>query len=85
MELVGLGIVVLLFYAVRAQLTPWARCQGECGGKGTVPDKSGKHWRDCRTCGGSPKRLRFGAWVQLKMGIPVPRTKKSTKRHRMSL
>lgn len=79
------GLAALAYYAIRAQLHPHTRCDGECGGRGMVSDDSGKHWRDCRTCGGSPKRLRFGAWIQIKMGIPVPRSKPSKKRHRMSL
>lgn len=81
--LLGLGAAIVLFYAVRAQLNPFALCQ-TC--KGRPPsDASGKFTRNCPTCGGSPRRLRFGAWVQIKIGIPVPRSKPSKKRHRMSL
>jgi hypothetical protein len=73
--------VALGYFAIKAQLDPIALCE-DCNGR---PPGDGKgHFHDCPTCGGSPRRLRFGAWVQIKMGIPVPRTKKSTKRHRMS-
>lgn len=82
LELAGLGIAILLFFAVRAQLNPFALCEA-CKGR-SPSDSSGKYTRNCRRCGGSPRRLRFGAWVQIKMGIPVPRSKPSKKRHRMS-
>jgi len=78
-----LALGTLLYFAARAQWNPFALC-GAC--KGRAPsDKSGKYSRNCRTCGGSPRRLRLGAWAQVKMGIPVPRARPSKKRHRMSL
>lgn len=82
MELALGAALILLFFAMRAQLHPFTRC-GKCGGR---PPSDGKgNYRRCSRCGGSPERLRFGAWVQLKMGIPVPRAKSTGKRHKMSL
>lgn len=81
LTLITLGVMV--FCAARAQLNPFALCEA-CKGR-SPGDKSGKYSRNCRTCGGSPRRLRLGAWIQIKLGIPVPRSRPSKKRHRMSL
>lgn len=75
------AILSVLWFALAAQIDPFAKC-GKCEGR---PPGSGKNYHRCRRCGGVPERLRFGAWVQLKLGIPVPRAKKASKRHRMSL
>ena len=78
----AIGAAALVYFALDAQLNPITLCE-DCNGKPPGDGKGNFHY--CGTCGGSPQRLRAGAWIQLKMGIPVPRSRRSTKRRRMSL
>jgi hypothetical protein len=75
-------IATVLYFAFDAQINPIRLCE-DCNGK--PPGDGRGNFHDCPTCGGKPRRLRFGAWLQLKLGIPVPRSRPSSKRHRMSL
>jgi tRNA(Ile2) C34 agmatinyltransferase TiaS len=58
------------------------RC-GACEGK--PPGDGEGNYHRCWRCGGASERLRLGAWVTLKVGIPVPRARKPAKRNRMGL
>lgn len=78
--LVAVG--ALLYCAVRAQLNPFTRCN-TCGG--TPPGDGEGNYHRCRTCGGAAERLRFGAWVQRQLGIPVPRAKPGARSNRWGL
>lgn len=76
------ALAALAYFAIVAQINPWTTCE-TCHGK--PPGDGNGNTHDCHTCGGKPRRLRFGAWIQLKLGIPVPRSRPSKKSHRMSL
>lgn len=56
---IGAALLVLIWLADLA-FHPWARCVA-CGGKRVNPGSTAKAWGECRTCGGSGRRLRFGA------------------------
>jgi hypothetical protein len=75
------ALAALLYFAARARLNPRTRCT-TCDGK--APDDGHGNYH-CRTCGGHPERLRFGAWVQRAMGIPVRRAKPGAKSNRWGL
>jgi hypothetical protein len=72
----------LLWRFVKIQANPMTRC-GACEGR-PPGDREGNYHR-CWRCGGASERLRLGAWVMLKVGIPVPRARKPAKRNRMGL
>jgi hypothetical protein len=73
---------LLLWRFVKIQANPMTRC-GACEGR-PPGDREGNYHR-CWRCGGASERLRLGAWVMLKVGIPVPRARKPAKRNRMGL
>jgi tRNA(Ile2) C34 agmatinyltransferase TiaS len=72
----------LLWQFVKIQLNPFTRCRA-CGG--SPPGDGRGNYHRCWSCGGASERLKVAAWVMLKVGIPVPRAKKSAKRNRMGL
>ena len=76
------GLTALLYFALRAQLNPFTRCNS-CDGK--APGDGNGNYHRCRRCGGASERLRFGAWLQLKLGMPVPRAKPGAKTNRWGL
>ncbi len=76
------ALAALAYFAVAAQLNPFTRCEA-CEGR-APGDGSGNYHR-CGKCGGASEVLRFGAWLQIKMGISVPRAKGVEKKHRKSL
>lgn len=81
-ELTVVVLLAVVWFAVRAQLNPFTRCN-VCEGK--APGDGEGNYRRCRRCGGAAERLRFGAWVQRRVGIPVPRARESEKKNRWGL
>lgn len=67
---------------LKVQANPFIRCKS-CGGR-PPGDDSGAYHR-CWRCGGASERLKTAAWIMLKLGVPVPRARKSAKRNRMGL
>lgn len=58
---IAIGAALLaLAWLLDVAFHPWARCLA-CGGKRTNPGSSVKAWGECKVCGGSGRRLRFGA------------------------
>lgn len=73
-------LLTVLFFAVRAQLNPFTRCT-RCGGR-PPGDTAGTNYHRCPRCQGASERLRFGAWAQRRIGIPVPRAKPPADKNR---
>lgn len=55
-------LIGAIIYAAACRIWPYASC-GNCEGKGKFRSPSGKHWRNCRRCKGSGRKIRFGAWL----------------------
>ena len=64
---------------LRAQISPLNRCQ-HC----PKPDADGNRKR-CRKCGDKSEVLNRWAYAQMLLGIPVPRARRSSKRHPRSV
>jgi hypothetical protein len=63
---VGLVVLILLtVYVLACAVWPWTSC-GRCEG-GRKRSPSGKAWRNCRSCGGTGKKVRLGRrmWTYL--------------------
>jgi len=56
------GLVAGAVYWVACLLWPFASCV-KCNGDGKTRSPSGKAWRECRRCGGTGRRLRWGRHV----------------------
>lgn len=46
-------------YYLSVRLWPYTKC-GRCSGTGKNAGSTGKRWGNCRRCGGSGRRFRFG-------------------------
>lgn len=62
-----LGLAATISYGIACWIWPWAQCGGEwwpwprrCEAGRVYQDERKKAWRDCRKCGGTAKRRRFG-------------------------
>lgn len=60
LTLVALAIFTCYAFAC---LFWWGSLCGKCEGKGGFPSPSGKYWRPCPRCKGSPRKVRLGARV----------------------
>lgn len=47
-------------WVIRLWLWPLARCR-RCDGSGNNAGSTGRRWGNCRTCGGTGRRERFGS------------------------
>lgn len=73
--------VVLLFFALRAQFDPFTNCSGKAHSGKIQGSRKKKYSHRCGRCGGSAEVLRWGAWLQMKLGMPVPRAHSASKKH----
>lgn len=65
--LAAAALIGLLAWAADVAINPRAKCRA-CDGSGHHWLSRDKAWGDCKACGGSGKRLRFGAqWVRPKL------------------
>lgn len=78
----GIGGLLLLtalglgWWFIRLQLNPIGVC-GKCNGKPPGDGRGNTH--PCSRCGGNSRPLKAGAWVLMRMGVPVPRARSSRK------
>jgi hypothetical protein len=65
-ELIGWAIFVAVVlsagYVATCTIWPWGAC-GRCEGGRKYAPFSRKHWRDCRKCKGTGRRVRLGRRV----------------------
>lgn len=67
-HIIALAALALLGYAplylLFCKVFPFGRCRAaKCAG-GRIFSRNGKHWHDCRRCGGTGKRLRLGTRIR---------------------
>ena len=60
--LAGIGVAVVGCWRISLRIHPYARCLW-CAGRrqGTNRGSTRKRWGKCRHCGGTGRRLRWGA------------------------
>lgn len=73
--LVLAALAWVVWRMLKAQIRPLTRCEN-C----PKPDADGNRKR-CRRCGDKSEVLNRWAYVQMKMGIPVPRARRLDKVH----
>lgn len=64
----GLALITLFVYTAACWFWPYTSC-GKCAGAGRFLSPTGKNWRKCPKCKGSPARLRTGRRVLNSLGI----------------
>lgn len=59
----GTLLVLAAAYYVECAVFPWGKCSRCKDSPGRLMSPDGKHWRACRRCKGTGKRLRVGRRV----------------------
>ena len=66
--LTAAGLCWLAGYAIACTIWPWASCK-KCGGAGIRQSPTGRAFRNCPRCKGSPRRLRTGRRILNAAGV----------------